>query len=112
MAIIYHLTQSGDWESASRSGEYLAESLETEGFMHCSESEDQMIQVANRLYSDQREMLVLDVDTARMVSPVKYEAARSGGIFPHIYGPLNTDAVTRTRPLRKEPGGSFYLPPD
>ena len=112
MAIIYHLTNSADWELASRSEEYRADSLESEGFIHCSQSEDQMLQVANRLYSDQREMLVLDVDTARLVSPVRYEAARSGGIFPHIYGPLNIGAVTRTRRLRKESGGSFYLPPD
>lgn len=112
MAIIYHLTNTPDWEPERQSGEYRAESLESEGFIHCSQSEDQMLQVANRLYSDQREMLVLDVDTARLVSPVKYEEARSGGVFPHIYGPLNTDAVTRSRVLRKESGGSFYLLPD
>ena len=112
MAIIYHLTKGADWESARQSGEYRAASLESEGFIHCSQTEKQMIQVADRLYSDQQEMLVLDVDTARLVSRVKHEAARSGGIFPHIYGPMNTSAVTRSRVLRKGSGGGFYLPPD
>ena len=99
MAIIYHLTPKADWESARLTQEHRPESLATEGFIHCSQDEAQMLGVANRLFAGRNDMLALDVDTARLTSPIKYERSRSGRLYPHIYGPLNTEAVLRVRPL-------------
>ena len=38
MKTIYHITPRQDWEKASSEGTYRADSLETEGFIHCSTS--------------------------------------------------------------------------
>ena len=99
MPIIYHLTPKADWESARLTPEHRPQSLATEGFIHCSQDEAQMLGVANRLFTGRDDMLALDVETERLTSPIKYEHSRSGGIYPHIYGPLNTEAVLRVRPL-------------
>ena len=105
---VYILISKAEWESSKLSGEYRARSLDDEGFTHCSQDEEQVLRVANRLFIGRRDMLVLEVDTDRLTSPVKRESSRSGEIYPHIYGPLNVDAVARVRSLLTDTGGKFY----
>ena len=107
MAIIYHLTGRAEWEGSPTGEDYRAESLAQEGFLHCSRDEAQLLAVANRLFAGRTDLLVLDVDTSRLHAAVKHEASRSGEIYPHIYGPLNTDAVVRVRLLTGETDGNF-----
>ena len=107
MTIIYHLAGRAEWEGSSPGDEYRAESLAQEGFLHCSRDEEQLLAVANRLFTGRTDLLVLDVETERLHAPVKHEASRSGEIYPHIYGPLNTDAVVRVRLLTGEADGTF-----
>ena len=109
MAIINHLIHKAEWEAANPTGEVRPASLAEEGFIHCSSDEPQLLAVAQRLYSGRDDMLVLEVDTERLASPVKHEPSRSGEIYPHIYGPLNTDAVLRVRRLGVGADGRFHL---
>ena len=109
MAIIYHLIGGADWRKAGVAGEVIPESLATEGFIHCSENEAQTLAVANRLYAGVEGMLVLEVDTQALSSPVKREPSRSGKIYPHIYGPIDLNAVAGTRRVLKGVDGAFYL---
>ena len=109
MAIIYHLTSKADWEAAGSGPEYRAESLALEGFIHCSKDEDQGLAVAKRLFPGRTGLLLLEVETGRLISPVKHEPARSGEIYPHIYGPLNVDAVIGTLSLDLGADGGFSL---
>ena len=109
MAIIYHLIKKAHWDSAVEVSEHRAESLAEEGFIHCSQDEAQMLGVANRLYGGREDMLVLDVETSQLSSPVKYERSRSGGLYPHIYGPLSTSAVRRVRRLLTGEDGTFLV---
>ena len=69
-----------------------------------------MLRVAARLFAGRTDLLALDVDTDRLPaeSPVIREAARSGEIYPHVYGAINPDAVVRVRrlvPNDGDPGG-------
>lgn len=108
MAIIYHLAIQQDWESAGPAGEYRVDSLAQEGFIHCSKDEAQMLGVANRLFTGLANVLVLEVDTERLTSPVKHEPSRSGEVYPHIYGPLNNDAVVKVARLLADAQGKFF----
>ena len=107
MAMIYHLAPVSDWEAAGGLEEYAAESLESEGFIHCSKDHSQAIEVANRLFKGRDDMLVLELDVDRLVSPIKHEAARLGTVYPHIYGPINTDAVVGVLGLITGEDGRF-----
>jgi uncharacterized protein (DUF952 family) len=107
MALIYHLISQTNWDAAKSAAEYRAESLASEGFIHCSQDEAQLLRVANRLYGGRQDMLALEVDTDRLTSPVKREPSRSGEIYPHIYGPLNINAVVRVRSLPLDAAGKF-----
>ena len=107
MAIIYHLVPESHWETARTESEYRADSLATEGFIHCSKDHAQALAVANRLYGGRQDMLVLEVETERLASPLKHDPSRSGEIYPHIYGPLNTGAVTGVLKLQVDQSGRF-----
>ena len=107
MAMIYHLAPVSDWEAASGREEYEAESLESEGFIHCSKDHSQAVEVANRLFSGRDDMVVLELDVDRLISPIKHEAARSGTVYPHIYGPINTAAVVGVLALTTGGDGQF-----
>jgi len=112
MSTIYHLADRAEWEAGApslenRAGEYRAGSLAEEGFIHCSEDEAQMLRVANRLFQGRTDLVMLDLNVDALTSPLKREPSRSGEIYPHIYGPINTDAVVRVRSLIPDAGGIF-----
>ena len=112
-AIIYHLAFLADWQAGLAAGEYRAPSLAEEGFIHASGDEAQMLRVAARLFAGRTDLLALDVDTELLPadSPVIHEPARSGEIYPHVYGPINPDAVLRVRALVPDAAnpGAFTL---
>jgi uncharacterized protein (DUF952 family) len=107
MATIYHLVPRPVWE-AKADEPYRAESLATEGFIHCSFAE-QVAAAANRFYAQERELLVLHIDRQRLRSPLREEASGTGEIFPHIYGPLNRDAVQRVETLTRDAAGRWQF---
>jgi uncharacterized protein (DUF952 family) len=71
---------------------YVARSLETEGFIHCS-FEDQLDGVIGRYYADVDEVVVLTIETERLMSRVVNEPSTANEIYPHVYGPINRDAI-------------------
>ena len=68
--------------------------LEDQGFIHCA-LRHQLRGVAEFRYGDADDLVVLVIDSARFPASVRYEAPGPGAEkYPHIYGPLPTDAVT------------------
>ncbi len=108
MRRIYHIVPPSTWHAVG-AGPYRAESLQTEGFIHCA-NEDQVARVANLFYADHAELLVLCIDTGRLAHPVRDEDAGTGERFPHVYGPINTDAIVTVLHLSPGPDGMFDLP--
>ena len=93
--IILHITQRKNWETAQREGIYRTDSLRDEGFIHCSTIE-QVVGTANLLFESQSGLVLLYLDTDKVKPEIKYENLQGGeDLFPHIYGPLNIDAVIK-----------------
>ena len=98
MAIIYHITTDAIWNLSREIGEYTAPSLKEEGFIHCSQ-QSQLADVKQRYYADRNDLLLLTIDTEKLTSPVIFEWSPSvQDTFPHVYGPINIDAVTEVNP--------------
>lgn len=112
MDLILHITSKAAWEIAQKNGFYSAPSLETEGFIHCS-TPAQVIATAERFYAGQRGLALLVIDPTRVQVEVKYEAGtdKPDELFPHIYGTLNLDAVTRVLDFASDSAGKWGLPP-
>jgi len=112
---IYHIATRSDWARAQRDGEYvtstIGRSLADEGFIHTSQA-SQVADVANSFYRgvpDELVLLVIDPDRVR--APIRYEHVPGAeDPFPHIYGPLNPDAVLAARPFSPSPDGTFTFP--
>ena len=109
MAIIFHLTKQADWEHRNPNEGYVAPSLALEGFIHCSEDETQLLEVAHRLFAGETGLLALEVDTDLLTSQLKREPSRSGTVYPHIYGPIDLNSVKGTRRITAGADGAFYL---
>lgn len=93
--MIYHIVERESWEKAKSSGKYHPYSLKKDGFIHCSDLE-QVEGVANNLYEGEDELLLLAIDEERVAAKVVYEDLYDlGEEYPHIYGPLDVEAVTK-----------------
>lgn len=107
MSIILHITSQTTWEQARSAGEYRGDTLAREGFIHCSTPE-QIIAVANRFYRGRQDLALLVIDRARVQAPVRDENLEGGEtLFPHIYGPLNLDAVVEVVAFPPDADGGF-----
>jgi uncharacterized protein (DUF952 family) len=117
MTMIYHITTPRAWRDALRRGDYRNESLETEGFIHCSTSA-QIVPVADLLYQGGGRLYLLKIDPALLSADLKWEPPAGqtppgildGDLFPHIYGPLNLDAVVKIFDFEANPEGKYTLP--
>ena len=90
---IYHIAVRSDWESMKNSTEYAIETLESEGFIHCSKWE-QLQATIKRFFLERDDILLLKIDTKRLNAPLIYESAADGsGFFPHAFGPINTSSI-------------------
>lgn len=111
MSFIYHIATAADWEQAQAEGAYttstLGRTLADEGFIHASTAE-QVAPVANMFYQGRPDLVLLVLDQDRVRPEIRFEPVPGfDEPFPHIYGPLNTDAVVETRPLEPDADGRF-----
>ena len=110
MTIILHITSKASWAQARAAGIYRGDTLASEGFIHCSPPE-QIVAVANRFYRGQTGLVVLVIDRARVRAPIRDENLKGGEtLFPHIYGPLNLDAVIQVIDFPPRADGGFSAP--
>ena len=107
MTFIYHIAAAADWEQARRAGQYTmstrGRTLAEEGFIHASTA-SQVALVANAFYQGEPDLLLLIIDTERVGPELRYEQVPGQpDPYPHIYGPLNLDAILETRPYPPGP---------
>jgi uncharacterized protein (DUF952 family) len=108
MTIIYHLVSIDFWESQPTDRPYTPADYAREGFIHCTQGVEQLTVVANRYYRhDQGEWLVLVLDEQAITAEIKYEPGGDGLLYPHIYGPLNRNAIREILSMPRDPEGTF-----
>jgi uncharacterized protein (DUF952 family) len=110
-AYILHATSRTSWSAAQKAGAYTADSLASEGFIHCSKA-DQILRVANLLFAGQHGLVILVIDPARLTSGLRWDPGvdLATELFPHVYGPINLDAVVRVLDFEPSADGKFHLP--
>jgi uncharacterized protein (DUF952 family) len=114
MAELLHITNRDSWHEAVGSGEYRMSTrgvtLEQQGFIHCS-LRHQLRPVAELVYSDADDLVVLVIDSEQVPADVRYEPAVPGGErYPHIYGALPVSAVTDVISVGRDGSGRMILP--
>jgi uncharacterized protein (DUF952 family) len=102
---IAHIAAKVDWQSAQKSGAYHPPSLQNEGFIHCS-NPSQVLNTANRYFISRQDLVLLWIDPPKIEAELRWEAVH-GELFPHIYGPLNLDAIFQVQEFYPGPDGRF-----
>ncbi|MGA2488847.1 MAG: DUF952 domain-containing protein [Anaerolineales bacterium] len=108
---ILHVTSQTTWSAAQKGGQYVTDSLAGEGFIHCSKA-DQIMRVANLSFTRQRGLVLLVIDPALLIPELRWEPGvdLATELFPHIYGPINLDAVVEVLDFENDTDGKFHLP--
>jgi uncharacterized protein (DUF952 family) len=104
--ITFHLTPVDVWMAQVNGASYEPEAFAREGFIHCTDGEERVIEVGNRYYTgDPRSYCLLSLARAQIKAPVVYEDPEQ--VYPHIYGQLNTDSVVDIREVVRGEDGTF-----
>jgi uncharacterized protein (DUF952 family) len=110
--ILYHIATTRDWRRAQNEREYTHASLATEGFIHLSTAA-QIESVANTFFVGVTDLLLLKLDSERLHHELRFDNAvapdGSTQPFPHLYGPLNMDAIVQVLRLDRDEDGQFRL---
>lgn len=112
VAVIYHMTARSLWEEQAALPGFAPPSLADEGFIHCTAEPDRLLLVANTFYRDlPGAFIIVGIAPERLSAVLRWEQA-DGHLFPHVYGPLNKDAVAQTIEFPRRADGTFCLPPE
>jgi uncharacterized protein len=112
---IFHLITAAELAAAEPQGLLVPPSLASQGYAHAS-YRHQLAPVANAVFPDHDELVVLELDAARLSALVRAEPAdpalppvESGSLFPHVYGPIELAAEVARHVMRRGKDG-FELP--
>ncbi len=104
----YHLLPTETWTAANLgpTAAYAAPSLASEGFTHCTDGAEALIDTANRYYRDHpRPYLVLTIDLDATGSPWTIEDP--AGIYPHVHGTIAPESIVGVQPVIRAADGTF-----
>jgi uncharacterized protein (DUF952 family) len=109
--VIFHITSRAAATEAERTGEYVPEGFDAEGFIHCSYAH-QVTRVADLRFRGRTDLVMLEIDPTALSCDVVDENLEGGTErFPHVYGRLPMSAVVRRHDLPCRSDGRFELPP-
>lgn len=92
--MIYKILSVADWEAAQQAGRFDGSADDRrDGFIHFSDRE-QVVGTAAKYFAGQSRLVLLTVDPGRLAD-LRWEKSRGDALFPHLYGPLELDAVGR-----------------
>lgn len=106
----YKVLTAGQMNALEQQGRFAGAPVDLrDGYIHLSTAA-QLAETLDRHFAGQDGLWLAAVDLAALDETVRWEEARGGQLFPHIYGELPLDAVIAYSPLEHEPDGSIRLP--
>ncbi len=109
--MIYHMCLARAWAAALAAGEYHGTADDRrDGFLHFSTAA-QIRESARRHRAGQAGLVLVAVEAARLGDRLRWEPARGGELFPHLYGPLFPAEAAWVEALPLGPDGRHVFPP-
>ena len=110
MTTIYKICPAGLWAAAEKDGMFRGSPVDFEdGYIHFSTAA-QVAETAARHFKGGDDLLLVAIDSERLGASLRFEPARSGELFPHLYGALDLRAVVSVSPLPLGPDGRHRFP--
>ena len=108
MALIYKICERALWREAERAGAFRGAPVdERDGYIHFSTA-DQVTETAAKYFAGQADLVLIATEATALGPSLKWEPARGGALFPHLYGPLALDAVRWVKELPLGPAGHVF----
>ena len=105
MDLIYKIVPASLWRKAQDKGRFDGAPADIAGgYIHFSTAE-QAEATAAKYFGGKDDLLLIAVATKRLGGGLRFEQARGGALFPHLYGDLPLDAVVWAKPLPLRPDG-------
>ncbi len=105
--MILHCMKKSLWDKRKLAAEWGEHEIASEGFIHCSTVE-YFWRVAPNFKDIDDKLVILCIDEKRLTSELRYEDGDGcGRSYPHIYGPVNSDAVILVLPFLKDEDGDY-----
>ena len=96
---LYKIMSKQEWETAQAQGIYEGSEVDRkDGFIHLSAAH-QVRATAEKHFSGKTDLVLISVSEESLGPSLKWEASRGGDLFPHIYGPLQLNAMGEAVPL-------------
>jgi uncharacterized protein (DUF952 family) len=109
--MVYHMCRADAWEEAVEAGVYRGSPQDlADGFIHFSTAE-QVAESARRHRAGERGLVLVAVEDTALAARLRWEPARGGELFPHLYGPLDPAEAASVQPLPLGPDGTHIFPP-
>lgn len=90
---IYKILRRAEWETAWDDRVFLGSEVDrADGFIHFSTAA-QAQETASRHFAGQAGLVVLEVEADDLGEDLRWEPARDGQLFPHLYGLLDVGLV-------------------
>jgi uncharacterized protein (DUF952 family) len=107
---IYKIVPQALWREAELAGRFDGAPIDfADGYIHFSTA-TQVQETAARYFAGQNDLLLAAIDGTKLGEALKYEVSRGGALFPHLYAPLECDAVAWVRSLPLGPDSSHVFP--
>jgi|SRR5271156_3177741 len=108
--MIYKICPLSIWRDAECRGSFSGAEIDRrDGYIHFSTAA-QLRETAVRHFADKDGLVLVAVDDSVLGPALKWEAARDGSLFPHLYGDLTLDAVRWKKPLPLGADGQHLFP--
>lgn len=110
VSLIYKICPEELWREAEAAGQFTGAPVDlSDGYIHFSTAE-QVGETARRHFAGQSGLLLVTVDATALGGALRWEAARNGDLFPHLYSALALAAVRKVEPLPLSPAGTHVIP--
>ena len=108
--IVYKVMSAAELKQMQRDGVFRGSPADTaDGYIHLS-CAGQVAATLDLHFSGVDGLVLAAVDLSRLGDAVRWEAARGGELFPHIYGVLPIEAVISAATLERTADRAIMLP--
>jgi uncharacterized protein (DUF952 family) len=108
--IAYKIMTATELQQMQRDGMFHGSPVDmADGYIHLS-CGSQLAATLDRHFSGVEGLMLVAVDLSHLRDSVRWEPARAGELFPHIYGHLPVEAVVSVAPVERTADGAVRLP--
>ena len=102
----FHLVPAATWAARHDDVVYAPASLDADGFVHCTDGEDEVLRTGDRYYrAEPGAWLVLTIDLD--ATGARWTIDDPAGRFPHVHGPIPRAAILEVRHIDRAADGRF-----